>query len=419
MSNATDLSIHPEDSGYSTTPTPTPTFVSRVTEPKERSRGTGKRIPHRKSRKGCRTCKGRKVKCDELQPSCSRCERLHIRCEYSHLQKTTSPADEHILEGDDIEEKPSPATFTPAPLELDLLQLELLHTWGTFTYMTMPWSHSLRDFWRVTVPGLALEDSYLMRAFLAIPALHLANVRPGQRAKYVSAALEHICIASESARGLLQDVSENNAVTLCLFSALSVIHVLATPQRSAHGIIADEEASFDDLLGALKGMKGILGTLWDSLSDSPLAPLFEYGTERMVLQRPFLRSASTNGALDMLELRFNARITELKNLKTYNRVIQDIRDATDCIHLWEDADALIWVYRSLEGFIPLLESQEQEALVLLGYFTVVLKNCETHWWMQGWAFQIMSYVYQRLDHDHRIWVYEPATEIGWIFPPHT
>lgn len=163
-------------------------------------------------------------------------------------------------------------------------------------------------------------------------------------------------------------------------------------------------------------MKGILATWWDTLAESPLAPLFNYAGERLVLQRPFLHNTSTNNALDLLQLRFNTRTEEGKNSKIYNQAIQDIRDAMDCIHLWEDADALIWVYRALEGFIPLLESQEQEALVLLGYFTVVLKNCETRWWMQGWALQIMSYVYQRLDNDHRGWVYEPATEIGWIFP---
>ena len=37
---------------------------------------------HRKSRRGCKTCKSRKVKCDEIRPGCNHCKRLNLDCEY-------------------------------------------------------------------------------------------------------------------------------------------------------------------------------------------------------------------------------------------------------------------------------------------------------------------------------------------------
>ncbi|TID29938.1 hypothetical protein CANINC_001449 [Pichia inconspicua] len=45
-------------------------------------KSTGKRKFHKKSRKGCTTCKKRRVKCDESRPICGNCERMGIECVY-------------------------------------------------------------------------------------------------------------------------------------------------------------------------------------------------------------------------------------------------------------------------------------------------------------------------------------------------
>lgn len=107
-------------------------------------------------------------------------------------------------------------------MEIDFLQLELLHTYATFTWTTLSWSPALGDFWRVSVPSLALEHAYLMKALLAIPALHLAQLRPERRGLYMSIALEYHRVASETARDILQNVSESDGVPLFLFSVLSL-----------------------------------------------------------------------------------------------------------------------------------------------------------------------------------------------------
>ncbi|KAI0977368.1 hypothetical protein F4678DRAFT_11424 [Xylaria arbuscula] len=48
--------------------------------PEHRSRGP--RLYHKKSRTGCLRCKQRRVKCDELHPSCSSCSRHLVECVY-------------------------------------------------------------------------------------------------------------------------------------------------------------------------------------------------------------------------------------------------------------------------------------------------------------------------------------------------
>lgn len=45
-------------------------------------KSTGKRKFHTKSRKGCMTCKRRRVKCDETRDICNNCNRMGIKCVY-------------------------------------------------------------------------------------------------------------------------------------------------------------------------------------------------------------------------------------------------------------------------------------------------------------------------------------------------
>ena len=51
-------------------------------------RSTGKRRFHRKSRKGCATCKRRRVKCDETKPVCKNCQRIGLECLYLYPYAT-------------------------------------------------------------------------------------------------------------------------------------------------------------------------------------------------------------------------------------------------------------------------------------------------------------------------------------------
>lgn len=83
---------------------------------------------HVKSRLGCFSCKRRRVKCNELRPSCSSCRRLGLRCEY--------PA-----QAPDISAESGPVTMlTPqAPLTgLKLEDLRFYHQFLTVGHPTLP-----------------------------------------------------------------------------------------------------------------------------------------------------------------------------------------------------------------------------------------------------------------------------------------
>ncbi|CCD24143.1 Upc2p NDAI_0C04840 [Naumovozyma dairenensis CBS 421] len=58
---------------------------------------TGKRKFHNKSKNGCDNCKKRRVKCDEVKPSCKKCTNMQLTCVYSPLQPRKRPKGPPVL----------------------------------------------------------------------------------------------------------------------------------------------------------------------------------------------------------------------------------------------------------------------------------------------------------------------------------
>lgn len=101
------------------------TFTQTVVE--KRHRGPMSRRGHIKSRLGCFSCKRRRVKCNELRPSCTSCHRLGLLCEYPVQGLGTGP-------------EISTAMGTPqSPLNgLALEDLRFYHQFLTVAYPSIP-----------------------------------------------------------------------------------------------------------------------------------------------------------------------------------------------------------------------------------------------------------------------------------------
>ncbi|KAL2197089.1 hypothetical protein P885DRAFT_68973 [Corynascus similis CBS 632.67] len=119
-----------------------------------------KRKFHRKSRRGCKNCKLRRVKCDETKPECNNCCSYRVLCSYR-----SSAADLHV---------PS-ELITPAPtvggdtadwFELDGQGVMSLMRFGAQTAV------SILDLDQRDVLQLAFSSPYLMHAILAVRAIH-------------------------------------------------------------------------------------------------------------------------------------------------------------------------------------------------------------------------------------------------------
>jgi transcription factor-like protein len=103
-----------------------------------------------------------------------------------------------------------------------MVDLELIHNFTTFTHATLSSDPAVRQMMRTNAVRMALGCDYVMRALLAVSALHLAHYRPERRDFYVARALQHHQIASQAAIPSMSDLSYDNCENLHLFSVLTL-----------------------------------------------------------------------------------------------------------------------------------------------------------------------------------------------------
>lgn len=108
-----------------------------------------------------------------------------------------------------------------------------------------------------------------------------------------------------------------------------------------------------------------------------------------------LRSLVTRSVED--EQRRRIYNTALDALKQAFGVFYEVAGQRDLV------DIFSWVVLA-EDFLPLLADEEQEALVVLSYFCVLLNKLSRQWWLDGWVNDLMDKIYVVLDEEHRTWI---------------
>ncbi|KAK9380589.1 uncharacterized protein V2V93DRAFT_371094 [Kockiozyma suomiensis] len=174
------------------------------------SRGSKRRL-HRKSRTGCRTCKKRRVKCDETHPRCSNCSHLGLTCSFQSaadmlenetaiattgigvkpkfssinlagqmqpidvFQSTVDAVHSSALRHSSENYSYYPMNRLPAPGAggLDLEDLRLMHLYSTVVSDSIArMLQNVQPIWSTSVPELAFTSEPLMHALLAFSSTY-------------------------------------------------------------------------------------------------------------------------------------------------------------------------------------------------------------------------------------------------------
>ncbi|KAI8623729.1 hypothetical protein F5Y19DRAFT_457260 [Xylariaceae sp. FL1651] len=371
-----------------------------MTDPIERSATSASRRSRPKSHSGCKTCKSRKIKCDERKPACGNCTKRNVECDF-------------VASGPRC-----PPSRTSAFPDLNLEDLELLHNYTTRTCTTLSNSSVLRDFYRMTAVQLGLQCDYIMRALLAVSSLQLAYYRPHAREHYQSLAMQHHQIASRAAIDLIEGASASTADNLFLFSVLTIFYTLGNRRRD-NSILPVGESGFPNWMVLLRGTRA-LTAIMPTQADGPLTPLFKYGQDRWQMRETCRQPASpVYQHLDRMRALITHRETNEDHCRIYTKAIEGLHKSfllcdSESGHSYDVTDVFLWAFEVVDDIVPLLSAPTQEAVAIFAFFCVLLKRLKSQWWLHGWVDHLIAWSCALLDREHRLWIQWPLEEIGYV-----
>lgn len=155
------------------------------------------RRSHKKSRAGCYTCKGRKIKCGEQKPKCTNCLTKGLDCIYPavadtiHTITTTTSSTstkqrskQHnnnspsspcsTLSHKRSSQHPSPNPNLSQHNTFSMLDMRFFHHFLTTAYPHLPLGND--HVWVNEIPQFAQAHPYLMHAILSLGASHLSRL---------------------------------------------------------------------------------------------------------------------------------------------------------------------------------------------------------------------------------------------------
>ncbi|KAI1739499.1 hypothetical protein F4680DRAFT_137517 [Xylaria scruposa] len=424
------------------------------------------RRSHKKSRAGCRRCKVRKIKCDEVHPRCGNCSKHGVSCDFEHPsvrdthtpKPTTTPARDaapptiaitittpvetprppsstsvsasappSVTHGDSpahasdttsptvVGGTPVPIYKTPDPPPLSsstskknrMLELKLLHNFTTVTAQTLSVnSPVLEKIWRITVPELAFSSAtYLADTLLAVSALHLRSSSPHDR-ELIRASHSYMASAcSEYGACLSKGVTESNAEALFLTAALIAFQSTAS-RIFARDDINDRSAGYSLPLSwfhSFQGVKAVVAATWQWLCTSTIViPIIE--------SQPALNLDLSGQPTFFSDLMVGVD-DEIAKFESDPATHFETRIAyqhaiavLDWVHKIPYTGAvLVFLATVSRRFIELLEARRPRALAILASYFALLRCIDDVWWLKGVARREIMGIVSLFDPDDEEW----------------
>lgn len=210
-------------------------------------------------------------------------------------------------------------------------------------------------------------------------------------------------------RSILKDINEENYSATVAFSSLTVTYAFAQ-SRPVKGVKGNLTL-LDDLVQIL-----MLGKGWrDVVTVSESLHLMLKNEGSVETDEPDLPVAANVSTAFARVQKFKARDHQNEEeLMIYSTAIKSLRTAFG--HQVSPAGAanihlsLAWTSSLQAGFVNVLRERQPLALLMVGYFCVILhKVPELYWWISGWGQGLFGTIWQELEHEP-----EYQRELEWI-----
>ncbi|KAF2489915.1 hypothetical protein BU16DRAFT_471712 [Lophium mytilinum] len=358
--------------------------------------------PYKKSISGCRTCKRRRVKCNEARPQCGQCSKHGVVCDFANTpssatsassrSSSTSPSFTHY-QSSLLGPLSQPTAIHPLyddTMSSRMMELRLMHH-----STAVAWSMGLKQaarwkVWSEYVPMLAFQggpSNPLLDLILANSALHLHILNPTDPSfKLVSS--KKFAQGLEKMKALLSQVNEENSPAAFAASALISLHVLVYRQEKLSGI---QFQPASDFFRAVHGTRSITAHSRSWIQNSDFKALLL--DEPSLLNDPaaFSGWVMTEDS-PFAELLFGLDDEPLgcKKVAMYKTVIRYLSWAFTSYLSGEDTHffrrkVLGFPVIAPSQFVDLLEAHDPRTLAITAHFFGLSTFLNDIWWFQGVA----------------------------------
>ncbi|KAI1140821.1 hypothetical protein F5Y05DRAFT_288050 [Hypoxylon sp. FL0543] len=258
----------------------------------DQGRNVRQRRHHAKSRAGCVACKQRRVKCDEVRPTCGRCSSRNVQCRFGAVpdrrqqhyvapqgsrQDQARPRKRDADVGSVVRRKSYSIAQNPGLGDIDMTALRLMHHYEHSTAATLLLGNSI---WRDQILPLALQHEHLMSAVLLISATHLHYLQPAVAAN-ARAAAHYLDLTLADFRASLEGPLREQDPDVMISCAFILLHYTwATPFFALDEV--EPNPGSDKLISFASGLKSVIQRANDIEGRPPIifGPILEPETIR-------------------------------------------------------------------------------------------------------------------------------------------
>ncbi|KAL2012225.1 hypothetical protein VTN00DRAFT_4943 [Thermoascus crustaceus] len=393
---------------------------------------TGKvsRRSHQKSRLGCRNCKRRRVKCDEVKPNCGNCLRHSIDCDYNLNPESssttpsteeevtsTSPNDSYTfissfqpnftppkrgrssrLLSTQQQDEPNPQlrqAVAKKPFQFTATDMALFHHFITSKDLGASRNHMQNQ-----LSQLGFTFHYVLRLVLAFSGFHLAlhsadHSFLGSRADFYAVAERHYEIAVREVTAAIPHLDTTTSPALYASSIFIFICSLAKgPQPGEY--LAYRDDGGPGCLSLFMGLRSILERCRATLSVD-FSSIHAADPEDMTSQpeEPFFHGE------ELVSQAYGDHLAQVRHLISatfpdsglgytdYSQVLDRLYYCYDVVfgatsrlpesQLWPQIFG--WLYTLPDLFLADVQQRRPVALVVFAFFTVLLKRLDLAWFI--------------------------------------
>jgi hypothetical protein len=390
--------------------------------------------PHNKSRMGCTSCKRRKVKCDELQPTCGTCRLRKTKCEYSKSQsvefstavvplRTTKaivpsspPANKaerldmvacNLDNGTNTLYVDPLTSFIPAPIDHVDLKVLWFYTASTCRSFSVEDRNqqSMEDTLQNAVVRSAFESPFLMNTILALASLHMQSLGQGIGVR------RSLSYCGQAFEGHRKAISKANPKTYgALLTNALLLSILASPSFRNGG---EARLLLIDWMSMWRGIPSVFSITGDEcVTANGLEALFT----RPVLQPNVAGDAVPKELLRMLSLT-QTDDEDPSEVLTYHETLRCLASLYQ--HLSEHGldpkmamRIITWFTLVPDGFVVLARAKRARAMVILAHYAAFLKLVDSIWWLKDVGDSSIYDIWQHLQPEWHEYIQLPTWVMG-------